>query len=104
MLFFFYKQKTAYEVRISDCSSDVCSSDLLEDAEPRARQQVPVPAQHGGDAARADAEQLETAAGRTHASDSLAAASRATASCAAPAALPRLRAISRKTSSRLRRP
>src|SRR3546814_8580686 len=26
--FFFCKQKTAYEVRISDCSSDVCSSDL----------------------------------------------------------------------------
>src|SRR3546814_1202847 len=28
--FFFFKQKTAYEVRISDWSSDVCSSDLLE--------------------------------------------------------------------------
>src|SRR3546814_18828133 len=28
MLFFFYKQKTAYERRISDWSSDVCSSDL----------------------------------------------------------------------------
>src|SRR3546814_2742224 len=27
-LFFFYKQKTAYELRISDWSSDVCSSDL----------------------------------------------------------------------------
>src|SRR3546814_6612898 len=27
-MFFFYKQKTAYEVRISDWSSDVCSSDL----------------------------------------------------------------------------
>src|SRR3546814_3460910 len=26
--FFFYKQKTAYEMRISDLSSDVCSSDL----------------------------------------------------------------------------
>src|SRR3546814_8710509 len=26
---FFFKQKTAYEMRISDCSSDVCSSDLL---------------------------------------------------------------------------
>src|SRR3546814_6295321 len=25
---FFFKQKTAYEMRISDCSSDVCSSDL----------------------------------------------------------------------------
>src|SRR3546814_10838880 len=29
--FFFLKQKTAYELRISDWSSDVCSSDLGED-------------------------------------------------------------------------
>src|SRR3546814_8629741 len=29
-LFFFFKQKTAYEMRISDWSSDVCSSDLSE--------------------------------------------------------------------------
>src|SRR3546814_3277697 len=29
-VFFFFKQKTAYEMRISDWSSDVCSSDLLE--------------------------------------------------------------------------
>src|SRR3546814_11700646 len=28
--FFFCKQKTAYEMRISDWSSDVCSSDLVE--------------------------------------------------------------------------
>src|SRR3546814_12444142 len=28
MIFFFFKQKTAYEMRISDWSSDVCSSDL----------------------------------------------------------------------------
>src|SRR3546814_9172900 len=28
LVFFFFKQKTAYEVRISDWSSDVCSSDL----------------------------------------------------------------------------
>src|SRR3546814_9414355 len=28
-LFFFFKQKTAYEMRISDWSSDVCSSDLI---------------------------------------------------------------------------
>src|SRR3546814_4009541 len=27
--FFFFKQKTAYELRISDWSSDVCSSDLV---------------------------------------------------------------------------
>src|SRR3546814_7814141 len=29
VLFFFFKQNTAYEMRISDWSSDVCSSDLL---------------------------------------------------------------------------
>src|SRR3546814_7280868 len=28
-IFFFFKQKTAYEMRISDWSSDVCSSDLV---------------------------------------------------------------------------
>src|SRR3546814_436027 len=30
---FFFKQKTAYEMRISDCSSDVCSSDLGTETE-----------------------------------------------------------------------
>src|SRR3546814_1002835 len=29
IFFFFFKQKTAYELRISDWSSDVCSSDLI---------------------------------------------------------------------------
>src|SRR3546814_9578092 len=29
LLFFFFEQKTAYEMRISDWSSDVCSSDLM---------------------------------------------------------------------------
>src|SRR3546814_7992272 len=28
IIFFFFKQKTAYDMRISDWSSDVCSSDL----------------------------------------------------------------------------
>src|SRR3546814_14353531 len=36
MLLVFFKQKTAYEVRISDWSSDVCSSDLTVDV-PAAR-------------------------------------------------------------------
>src|SRR3546814_7799073 len=36
MHFFFFKQKTAYEMRISDWSSDVCSSDLS--ADPRTGQ------------------------------------------------------------------
>src|SRR3546814_4761679 len=31
-VFFFFKQKTAYEMRISDWSSDVCSSDLARPA------------------------------------------------------------------------
>src|SRR3546814_2946468 len=31
VIFFFFKQKTAYEMRISDWSSDVCSSDLGPD-------------------------------------------------------------------------
>src|SRR3546814_3760168 len=35
--FFFFKQKTAYEMRISDWSSDVCSSDL---ADPPAQGQL----------------------------------------------------------------
>src|SRR3546814_17446687 len=33
-LFFFFKQKTAYEMRISDWSSDVCSSDLIHRSRP----------------------------------------------------------------------
>src|SRR3546814_16898570 len=34
---FFFKQKTAYEMRISDWSSDVCSSDLLSGLDEDAR-------------------------------------------------------------------
>src|SRR5213079_3468003 len=30
MLFFFFKQKTAYEITTGDWSSDVCSSDLVD--------------------------------------------------------------------------
>src|SRR3546814_17374559 len=37
MIFFFFKQKTAYEMRISDWSSDVCSSDLRQLQEDMAR-------------------------------------------------------------------
>src|SRR3546814_1556950 len=35
LCFFFFKQKTAYEMRISDWSSDVCSSDLERRAPSR---------------------------------------------------------------------
>src|SRR3546814_1014873 len=38
--FFFFKQKTAYEMRISDWSSDVCSSDLTLQLPPPAAGQV----------------------------------------------------------------
>src|SRR3546814_6161035 len=34
LIFFFFKQKTAYEMRISDWSSDVCSSDLPQGGGP----------------------------------------------------------------------
>src|SRR3546814_9145245 len=34
LFFFFFKQKTAYEMRISDWSSDVCSSDLPDEHRP----------------------------------------------------------------------
>src|SRR3546814_5826227 len=44
--FFFFKQKTAYEMRISDWSSDVCSSDLLAVGQDAV-------VQHGGDDALA---------------------------------------------------
>src|SRR3546814_10288374 len=36
--FFFFKQKTAYEMRISDWSSDVCSSDLRDPRDDDQRQ------------------------------------------------------------------
>src|SRR3546814_13654272 len=36
-VFFFFKQKTAYEMRISDWSSDVCSSDLIDRITPTHR-------------------------------------------------------------------
>src|SRR3546814_10968415 len=37
LCFFFFKQKTAYEMRISDWSSDVCSSDLYDVPSKRTR-------------------------------------------------------------------
>src|SRR3546814_7658721 len=44
LVFFFFKQKTAYEMRISDWSSDVCSSDLAarspEPTERKARRPI----------------------------------------------------------------
>src|SRR3546814_1154158 len=44
-MMFFFKQKTAYEMRISDWSSDVCSSDLVAEgfdpADPYSRRSAP---------------------------------------------------------------
>src|SRR3546814_7984683 len=46
--FFFFKQKTAYEVRISDWSSDVCSSDLkAHDLRAPLTQALPLLCQRG---------------------------------------------------------
>src|SRR3546814_13773595 len=42
MFVFFFKQKTAYEMRISDWSSDVCSSDLVTGVAPGG-EEVPRP-------------------------------------------------------------
>src|SRR3546814_10861135 len=39
--FFFFKQKTAYEMRISDWSSDVCSSDLSREGDYAPEQLLP---------------------------------------------------------------
>src|SRR3546814_4547304 len=39
-LLFLFKQKTAYEMRISDWSSDVCSSDLVDEAVADVMQKV----------------------------------------------------------------
>src|SRR3546814_5322454 len=53
---FFFKQKTAYEMRISDWSSDVCSSDLhLDEGEYVWRQHVPIAVRHGASEAKIDA-------------------------------------------------
>src|SRR3546814_3362137 len=38
---FFFKQNTAYEMRISDWSSDVCSSDLIIDREVQSDAAIP---------------------------------------------------------------
>src|SRR3546814_6310773 len=41
LLFFFFKQKTAYEMRISDWSSDVCSADLPQPPVVQSRHRHP---------------------------------------------------------------
>src|SRR3546814_4495245 len=46
-VFFLFKQKTAYEMRISDWSSDVCSSDLARGKAGRRCRDGPTPAAYG---------------------------------------------------------
>src|SRR3546814_19806409 len=46
MFIFFFKQKTAYEMRISDWSSDVCSSDLLKPRRDRGMARMPLARLH----------------------------------------------------------
>src|SRR3546814_5928116 len=44
----FFKQKTAYEMRISDWSSDVCSSDLLDELHLALGEDVRLPRRRSG--------------------------------------------------------
>src|SRR3546814_3972929 len=58
VFFFFFKQKTAYEMRISDWSSDVCSSDLRPSGDLRGKREGPrhsAPPAHRGSQPRPDA-------------------------------------------------
>src|SRR3546814_11628628 len=61
--FFFFKQKTAYEMRISDWSSDVCSSDLLPPVDETPDAQAEDDAERHREEETAAEEAAETAAG-----------------------------------------
>src|SRR3546814_253028 len=60
--FFFLKQKTAYDMRISDWSSDVCSSDLLQPRNAGNPLQGPQHPRRAGDDGRGRAEAVRTRA------------------------------------------
>src|SRR3546814_7302597 len=73
LCFFFFKQKTAYEMRISDWSSDVCSSDLVVAVGETVNVGAviatieagkPAPAEAGGKAAAAPARSEERRVGK----------------------------------------
>src|SRR3546814_8665794 len=74
MCFFFFKQKTAYEMRISDWSSDVCSSDLIVEAgylrHSRARPDIPSFLRRLADPVRHEFEKILEAGGSTGSSSS----------------------------------
>src|SRR3546814_4275502 len=70
-IFFFFKQKTAYEMRISDWSSDVCSSDLCRGCWRRpARRALPCASTHGSEA-MADTDEQRNGVGRRQAEDAV---------------------------------
>src|SRR3546814_8854966 len=50
---FFFKRKTAYELRISDWSSDVCSSDLISGTRPEKESLHHFPSKRGSRRSRA---------------------------------------------------
>src|SRR3546814_4788050 len=70
VMFFCFKQKTAYEMRISDWSSDVCSSDLLVRARPsRALLRRPAACDEAARGARAISKRSEPIADQEIAED-----------------------------------
>src|SRR3546814_15444799 len=66
--FFFFKQKTAYEMRISDWSSDVCSSDLRWNGEDDAWNALVIgcPVRTAGEQIFSDGLGIEFRYGRQH--------------------------------------
>src|SRR3546814_6345066 len=68
VFFFVFKQKTAYEMRISDWSSDVCSSDLAGEEDERATSSDRRPSRQSGlvrlPAAKPEKSQAESVAGQ----------------------------------------
>src|SRR3546814_8954566 len=65
---FFFKQKTAYEVRISDWSSDVCSSDLAQPVQmgEQRRPAIAMVNDHDPSVATIFPRKGDTASGRRH--------------------------------------
>src|SRR3546814_11204844 len=69
MVFFFFKQKTAYEMRISDWSSDVCSSDLDCEEDIAAAHLPGIGGDHAEDDGRHQAEALDNQREQQHRRD-----------------------------------
>src|SRR3546814_8528662 len=64
LYFFFFKQKTAYEMRISDWSSDVCSSDLEANMKYVGRTFFPLEKMPSGSAGSTDMRSEERRVGK----------------------------------------